>query len=117
MQSRKFTFIDSERSSNAFKQFYVFICNFQGETLEPLAQKNAVPRKHGMQILGKVPSARRPPANLPSLKAETLTPTPDQSGSWPGKCLPISFSLLNSHFAIYSCHILILLRLKVKILC
>ena len=36
-----------------------------------------------MQSLGKVPSARRPPANLPSLKAETLTPT-DQSGSWGG---------------------------------
>lgn len=28
-----------------------------------------------MQSLGKVPSARRPPANLPSLKAETSTPT------------------------------------------
>lgn len=27
-----------------------------------------------MQSLGKVPSARRPPTNLPSLKAETLTP-------------------------------------------
>lgn len=43
----------------------------QGESSEPSAQKNQVPRKHGMQILGKVPSARRPPANLPSLKAET----------------------------------------------
>lgn len=48
---------------------------FQGESLEPSTQKNAVPRKHGMQSLGKVPSARRPPANLPSLKAETSTPT------------------------------------------
>lgn len=46
----------------------------QGETSEPTAQKNAVPRKHGMQSLGKVPSARRPPANLPSLKAETSSP-------------------------------------------
>ncbi|CAO1439362.1 unnamed protein product [Diamesa serratosioi] len=45
-----------------------------GEPTEPTAQKNAVPRKHGMQSLGKVPSARRPPTNLPSLKAETLTP-------------------------------------------
>lgn len=38
-----------------------------------------------MQSLGKVPSARRPPANLPSLKAEVSTPT-DQSGSttWVG---------------------------------
>lgn len=34
-----------------------------------------------MQSLGKVPSARRPPANLPSLKAETSTPT-DPSASW-----------------------------------
>lgn len=32
-----------------------------------------MPRKHGMQSLGKVPSARRPPANLPSLKAETTS--------------------------------------------
>lgn len=50
----------------------------QGESLEPAAQKSAVPRKHGMQSLGKVPSARRPPANLPSLKAETQSPG-DQS--------------------------------------
>lgn len=51
--------------------------------MEPSTQKNAVPRKHGMQILGKVPSARRPPANLPSLKAETSTPTTtEQGGSW-----------------------------------
>lgn len=55
--------------------------HLQGESLEPAAQKSAVPRKHGMQSLGKVPSARRPPANLPSLKAETLSPG-DQSGSW-----------------------------------
>lgn len=55
----------------------------RGETLEPSTQKNQPPRKYGMQILGKVPSARRPPANLPSLKAETLTPT-DQQGSWGG---------------------------------
>lgn len=48
---------------------------FQGEPSEPTAQKNAVPRKHGMQSLGKVPSARRPPTNLPSLKAETNSPS------------------------------------------
>lgn len=42
----------------------------QGESLEPHQQKTALPRKHGMQSLGKVPSARRPPANLPSLKSE-----------------------------------------------
>ncbi|TMW47442.1 hypothetical protein DOY81_007474 [Sarcophaga bullata] len=47
--------------------------NSRGETTEPSAQKNQVPRKHGMQSLGKVPSARRPPANLPSLKAETTS--------------------------------------------
>lgn len=57
------------------------LSTLQGESLEPAAQKSAVPRKHGMQSLGKVPSARRPPANLPSLKAETLSPG-DQSGSW-----------------------------------
>lgn len=32
-----------------------------------------------MQSLGKVPSARRPPANLPSLKAETSAPTSNVS--------------------------------------
>lgn len=37
-----------------------------------------------MQILGKVPSARRPPANLPSLKAETS----DQTGTWPATAAP-----------------------------
>ena len=42
----------------------------QGESLEPHQQKSTLPRKHGMQSLGKVPSARRPTANLPSLKSE-----------------------------------------------
>ncbi|XP_025837147.1 uncharacterized protein LOC108738623 isoform X2 [Agrilus planipennis] len=41
-----------------------------GEPLETQHQKNTLPRKHGMQSLGKVPTARRPPANLPSLKSE-----------------------------------------------
>ena len=36
--------------------------------MKPL-QKN-IPQKHGLQSLGKVPTARRAPANLPSLKAE-----------------------------------------------
>ena len=49
---------------------YLSSSSQKGESAEPSAQKNQVPRKHGMQILGKVPSARRPPANLPSLKAE-----------------------------------------------
>lgn len=48
----------------------------QGESLEPHQQKNTLPRKHGMQSLGKVPSARRPPANLPSLKSETSNSDP-----------------------------------------
>lgn len=51
----------------------------QGESIEPSAAKNAAPRKHGMQSLGKVPSARRPPANLPSLKAETTSSPADQT--------------------------------------
>lgn len=66
----------------------------RGESLEPSAQKNVVERKHGMQVLGKVPSARRPPANLPSLKAESSSTTTTSSssavaaaaqdrGSWP----------------------------------
>lgn len=53
---------------------YFFFIIIKGETFEPATQKNAAPRKHGMQSLGKVPSARRPPANLPSLKAETSIP-------------------------------------------
>lgn len=44
--------------------------------MEPHQQKNTLPRKHGMQSLGKVPSARRPPANLPSLKSETSNSDP-----------------------------------------
>lgn len=46
-------------------------CLFQNESSEPSSVKSQLSRKHGMQILGKVPSARRPPANLPSLKTET----------------------------------------------
>lgn len=53
----------------------------RGESLEPSTQKSAAPRKHGMQSLGKVPSARRPPANLPSLKAEISSPS-DPQGTW-----------------------------------
>ena len=33
------------------------------------ASKN-LPQKHGLQSLGKVPTARRAPANLPSVKSE-----------------------------------------------
>ncbi|KAG5873173.1 hypothetical protein JTB14_023930 [Gonioctena quinquepunctata] len=43
----------------------------RGENLEKQQQKSSsVYIKHGMQSLGKVPNARRAPANLPSLKAE-----------------------------------------------
>ncbi|XP_074028927.1 no circadian temperature entrainment isoform X2 [Leptinotarsa decemlineata] len=43
----------------------------RGENLEKQQQKSAnVYVRHGMQSLGKVPSARRAPVNLPSLKAE-----------------------------------------------
>lgn len=45
--------------------------SFQGENPEKQQQKSSSSYiKHGMQSLGKVPSARRPPANLPSLKSE-----------------------------------------------
>lgn len=44
---------------------------FKGENPEKQQQKSSSSYiKHGMQSLGKVPSARRPPANLPSLKSE-----------------------------------------------
>ena len=36
--------------------------------MKPL--QKSIPQKHGLQSLGKVPTARRAPANLPSLKAE-----------------------------------------------
>ncbi|XP_015113837.1 protein PRRC2C isoform X3 [Diachasma alloeum] len=48
----------------------------RGESLEQHQQKSTLPRKHGMQSLGKVPSARRPPANLPSLKSEYSSSDP-----------------------------------------
>ncbi|CAB0008675.1 unnamed protein product, partial [Nesidiocoris tenuis] len=41
-----------------------------GESSEPHLQRNTAVRRHGMQTLGKVTTPRRPPANLPSLKAE-----------------------------------------------
>ena len=44
--------------------------------MEQQQQKSTLPRKHGMQSLGKVPSARRPPANLPSLKSEHSSSDP-----------------------------------------
>lgn len=88
-----------------------FELDFQGETSEPTALKNTVPRKHGMQSLGKVPSARRPPANLPSLKAETSSPanaptlsndqqqqqtTNSSSASWADSSAPEGARTLNT---------------------
>lgn len=73
--------VSSHESRTPFNIHLMMSFLLQGETSEPITQKNAVPRKHGMQSLGKVPSARRPPANLPSLKAETSSPAnaPSQS--------------------------------------
>ncbi|KAK9737368.1 BAT2 N-terminus [Popillia japonica] len=42
----------------------------RGESSEKQQQKSAPTFKYGMQSLGRVPSARRPPANLPSIKSE-----------------------------------------------
>ena len=62
---------------------------FQGSALKPL-QKN-IPQKHGLQSLGKLPTARRAPANLPSLKAEnhgndpSIAIVPAGSSGWAGK--------------------------------
>ncbi|XP_030763788.1 uncharacterized protein LOC115888261 [Sitophilus oryzae] len=43
----------------------------RGENTEKPAQKSSASYiKHGMQSLGKVPNARRAPANLPSIKSE-----------------------------------------------
>lgn len=74
----------SRGERNAKPKFSALDINYlyrtsRGESLEPSQQKSTVPRKHGMQSLGKVPSARRPPANLPSLKAETSTPSDSKS--------------------------------------
>ena len=42
--------------------------HLQGSATKPT--QKSLPQKHGLQSLGKVPTARRAPANLPSLKAE-----------------------------------------------
>ncbi|KRT78275.1 hypothetical protein AMK59_6804, partial [Oryctes borbonicus] len=42
----------------------------RGESSEKQQQKSTPAFKYGMQSLGRVPSARRPPANLPSIKSE-----------------------------------------------
>ena len=67
----------------------------QGSATKP--QQKTLPQKHGLQSLGKVPTARRAPANLPSLKAEnsgndpTISIVPTGSSGW-GKDEPNSNS-------------------------
>lgn len=67
--------------------------------METHQQKSTLPRRHGMQSLGKVPNARRAPANLPSLKSEhsgndpavSLVPSGGTGwGSKPGETNPPS---------------------------
>jgi len=61
---------------------------YQGAASKP--QSKNLPPKHGLQSLGKVPTARRAPANLPSVKSEkggndpsvVLVPT---GGGWANK--------------------------------
>ena len=61
---------------------------YQGAASRP--QSKGPPQKHGLQSLGKVPTARRAPANLPSVKSEkggndptvVLVPT---GGGWANK--------------------------------
>ena len=61
---------------------------YQGAASKP--QSKGLPQKHGLQSLGKVPTARRAPANLPSVKSEkggndptvVLVPT---GGGWASK--------------------------------
>ncbi|ENN72642.1 hypothetical protein D910_02464 [Dendroctonus ponderosae] len=65
--------IGSERESHTCHTRFSFRSDFwtNGENTEKPAQKNSSNYiKHGMQSLGKVPNARRAPANLPSLKSE-----------------------------------------------
>ncbi len=61
---------------------------YQGSASKPL--QRSAPQKHGLQSLGKVPTARRAPANLPSLKSETtgndpnVSLVPSGTGGWAG---------------------------------
>ena len=61
----------------------------QGASSKP--QQKAAPQKHGLQSLGKVPTARRAPANLPSLRAEsfgndpTVVLVPTTGAGWGGQ--------------------------------
>eukprot|EP00095_Tigriopus_kingsejongensis_P005485 maker-scaffold491_size156641-snap-gene-0.38 protein:Tk05485 transcript:maker-scaffold491_size156641-snap-gene-0.38-mRNA-1 annotation:"protein bat2-like" len=59
---------------------------YQGSAHRP--QNKSAPHKQGLQSLGKVPTARRAPANLPSLKSETGTVPgldPTAGNGWIGK--------------------------------
>lgn len=62
---------------------------FQGSVSKPTTR--SAPQKHGLQSLGKIPTARRAPANLPSLKAENFGNDPNvclvpgNGSGWVGK--------------------------------
>jgi len=62
---------------------------YQGSTAKPTAK--SIPQKHGLQSLGKVPTARRAPANLPSVKSEncgndpTIALVPTGGQGWANK--------------------------------
>ena len=62
---------------------------YQGAANKP--QSKGIPQKHGLQSLGKVPTARRAPANLPSVKSEkggndpTVVLVPTGSTGWASK--------------------------------
>merc|ERR1712062_812889 len=62
---------------------------YQGSALKPT--NKSIPQKHGLQSLGKVPTARRAPANLPSLKSEnygndpTVALVPSGGQGWANK--------------------------------
>ena len=65
--------VASSNKTEKSKKFQSLNINnlYQGSTNKPL--QRSVPQKHGLQSLGKVPTARRAPANLPSLKAENCS--------------------------------------------
>jgi len=62
---------------------------YQGSATKP--QQKSIPQKPGLHSLGKIPTARRAPKNLPSLKAEndengpTIAIVPAGSSGWAGK--------------------------------
>ena len=78
--------------STSLHHFNLNLFLLQGASSKP--QQKAAPQKHGLQSLGKVPTARRAPANLPSLKAEnfgndpTVVLVPTTGAGWGGQQQP-----------------------------